>query len=205
MGPEVVQLFTCVAGQPISYNFFFCLHSLLTSKYRVLFAILNIIIPIFAALTNVFVLITIHFPPPDFRIVRENNKELIFDRYRKKYVTLTPEEWVRQNFLNYLVKNLSYPSALIGIEKEIFLGEMKKRFDIVIYNRNMQPWMLVECKEMNVPLTQQTLEQVVRYNMVIPATYLVMTNGTNTFCCTYRPEEKKWLFMKALPSYSGLG
>ncbi|WP_160713395.1 type I restriction enzyme HsdR N-terminal domain-containing protein [Chitinophaga solisilvae] len=146
-------------------------------------------------------MIIINFPAPDFKITRENNREFIFDRFRKKYVTLTPEEWVRQNFLNYLVKTLSYPQALIGIEREIYLGEMKKRFDIVIYNRSMEPWMLVECKEMNVPITQQTLEQVVRYNMVIPARYLVMTNGVNTFCCTYRQEQQQWVFMFEMPAY----
>jgi hypothetical protein len=146
-------------------------------------------------------LIVISFPPPDFKITREGNKELIFDRFRKKYVVLTPEEWVRQNFLNYLVKVLQYPPSLIGVEKEIFLGEMKKRFDIVIYNRTMQPWMLVECKEMNVPLTEQTMQQVIRYNMVIPATYLVITNGTNTFCGKYMGNERMWQFLREIPAF----
>lgn len=146
-------------------------------------------------------MITISFPPPDFRITRDGDKELIFDRYRKKYVVLTPEEWVRQNFLNYLVKIREYPASLIGIEKEIYLGEMKKRYDIVIYNRTMHPWMLIECKEMNVPLTEQTMQQVIRYNMVIPATYLVITNGTNTFCGRYIAEEKKWLFLREIPLF----
>ncbi|HVI48964.1 MAG TPA: type I restriction enzyme HsdR N-terminal domain-containing protein [Chitinophaga sp.] len=145
-------------------------------------------------------MIAINFPAPDFKIVNEAGKELIFDRFRKKYVVLTPEEWVRQNFLNYLVKTLLYPQSLIGIEKEILLGEMKKRFDIVIYNREMQPWMLVECKEMNVPLSQQTLEQVVRYNMVIPAAFLTITNGVNTFCCTYSSGQQ-WRFLEELPGY----
>lgn len=146
-------------------------------------------------------MIAISFPPPDFKITREGDKELIFDRYRKKYVVLTPEEWVRQNFLNYLVQVLQYPASLIGIEKEIFLGEMKKRYDIVIYNRAMQPWMLVECKEMNVPLTEQTMQQVIRYNMVIPATFLVITNGTHTFCGNYIATENKWRFLHALPAF----
>ncbi|MCW3467917.1 type I restriction enzyme HsdR N-terminal domain-containing protein [Chitinophaga nivalis] len=146
-------------------------------------------------------MILINFPAPDFKIVREGDKELIFDRYRKKYVTLTPEEWVRQNFLHYLVKTLAYPAALIGIEKEIFLGELKKRFDIVIYNRQMQPWMLVECKEMNVPLTEQTMQQVIRYNMVIPATYLVVTNGVHTFCGSYAAKEQQWRFLTQLPAF----
>ncbi|PSL47279.1 type I restriction and modification enzyme subunit R-like protein [Chitinophaga niastensis] len=147
-------------------------------------------------------MIVINFPAPDFKITSEGNKELIFDRFRKKYVTLTPEEWVRQNFLNYLVKTLQYPASLIGIEKEIFLGEMKKRFDIVIYNREMQPWMLVECKEMNVPLTEQTMQQVIRYNMVIPATYLVITNGVNTFCGNYLANERQWRFLNNMPPFA---
>lgn len=147
-------------------------------------------------------MIAISFPPPDFKITREGAKELIFDRYRKKYVVLTPEEWVRQNFLNYLVKVLQYPASLIGIEKEIFLGEMKKRYDIVIYNRAMQPWMLVECKEMNVPLSEHTMQQVIRYNMVIPATYLVITNGTYTFCGNYVSSEQKWRFLNSLPVFA---
>lgn len=146
-------------------------------------------------------MIAISFPPPDFKIMREGGKELIFDRFRKKYVALTPEEWVRQNFLNYLVKVLEYPASLIGIEKEIFLGEMKKRYDIVIYNRATQPWMLVECKEMNVPLTEHTMQQVIRYNMVIPATYLVITNGVNTFCGNYVATENKWRFLRELPTF----
>lgn len=146
-------------------------------------------------------MIAIHFPPPDFKITKEGGKEMIFDRFRKKYVVLTPEEWVRQNFLNYLVKVLQYPASLIAVEKEIFLGEMKKRYDIVIYNRATQPWMLVECKEMNVPLTEHTMQQVIRYNMVIPATYLVITNGVNTFCGKYVAGENKWRFLSGLPAF----
>lgn len=146
-------------------------------------------------------MIAINFPPPDFKITKEGSKEMIFDRFRKKYVVLTPEEWVRQNFLNYLVKVLQYPASLIAIEKEIFLGEMKKRYDIVIYNRATQPWMLVECKEMNVPLTEHTMQQVIRYNMVIPATYLVITNGVNTFCGKYVAGENKWRFLQELPAF----
>lgn len=146
-------------------------------------------------------MIAINFPPPDFKITKEGSKEMIFDRFRKKYVVLTPEEWVRQNFLNYLVKVLQYPASLIAVEKEIFLGEMKKRYDIVIYNRATQPWMLVECKEMNVPLTEHTMQQVIRYNMVIPATYLVITNGVNTFCGKYVASENKWRFLQELPAF----
>jgi len=147
------------------------------------------------------ILIKIDFPEPDFKVIKEGDKTLIFDRLRKRYVTLTPEEWVRQNFLQYLFKIKNYPPALTAVEREIYLGELKKRFDIVLYNRQMTPWMLIECKEMNVPLSQQTLEQVVRYNMVIPAKYLVITNGTNTFCCTYDHTARQWSFLQEMPAY----
>ncbi|ASZ11160.1 type I restriction enzyme HsdR N-terminal domain-containing protein [Chitinophaga pendula] len=146
-------------------------------------------------------MIPIVFPEPDFRIIREGRKDLIFDPYRKRFVTLTPEEWVRQNFLGYLVKTMAYPAALIGIEKEIRLGTLKKRYDIIVYNRAMQPWMIVECKEMNVPLTQLTLEQVNRYHMVLPSAYLVITNGQHTFCCSCVNAQQQWQFLQQLPAY----
>jgi hypothetical protein len=146
-------------------------------------------------------MIQIQFPEPDFKVIKEGDKTMIFDRFRKKYVVLTPEEWVRQNFMQYLVQVMGYPAALIAMEKEIFLGEMKKRFDIVVYSRDMKPWMLIECKEMNVQLGQQTLEQVLRYRMVIPADYLVITNGSNTFCCTWEKESAQWQFLASMPPY----
>ena len=146
-------------------------------------------------------MIAIEFPAPDFKIVTENGQDLIFDRYRKKYVVLTPEEWVRQNFMNYLIQTLSYPASLIGLEKEIMLGELRKRCDIVVYNRDMKPWMIVECKEMNVQLSERTLEQIVRYHMVLPTAFLVITNGVNTFCCEHIVAENRWNFIPALPAH----
>ena len=146
-------------------------------------------------------MIAIEFPTPDFKIVKEDDKTLIFDRFRKRYVILTPEEWVRQNFLNYLVKTLGYPASLMGVEKEIYLGELKKRCDIVVYNKAMQPWMIVECKEMEVQLTQAVLEQIVRYHMVLPAAFLVVTNGVNTFCCQHMVAEQEWQFIPQLPAH----
>ena len=146
-------------------------------------------------------MINIQFPPPDFRIQATDGQEMIFDPFRKKYVVLTPEEWVRQNFLNYLVKNLEYPGALMSIEKEMNLGELRKRCDIVIYSREAAPWMIVECKEMGIPLGMPVLEQIVRYNMALPVPYLVITNGSNTWCCKLNAEEGNWEFETALPAY----
>ncbi|MRG48238.1 restriction endonuclease subunit R [Chitinophaga sp. SYP-B3965] len=149
-------------------------------------------------------MINIQFPPPDFRIQATDGQEMIFDPFRKKYVVLTPEEWVRQNFLNYLVKSLEYPGALMSIEKEMHLGELRKRCDIVIYSREAAPWMIVECKEMGVPLGLPVLEQIVRYNMALPVPYLVITNGSNTWCCKLNAEEGNWVFETALPEYPGV-
>jgi hypothetical protein len=146
-------------------------------------------------------MIAIQFPPHDFKITASNGQELIFDPYRKKYVTLTPEEWVRQNFLNYLVKSRQYPGALMSIEKEMNLGELKKRCDIVVYTREAAPWMIVECKEMGVPLGQPVLEQIVRYHMALPVPYLVITNGTHTWCCKLNTEAGSWEFENDLPDY----
>lgn len=94
---------------------------------------------------------------------------------------LTPEEWVRQNFIQYLIQVKSYPSALIAIEKEIWLGEIKKRFDVLVYDRNHHPWMMIECKEMNVPLSDSVLQQVLRYNVSVPVQFILITNGQFTW------------------------
>ncbi|WP_407521933.1 type I restriction enzyme HsdR N-terminal domain-containing protein [Lacibacter sp. MH-610] len=127
-------------------------------------------------------MVKVDFPKPDFKIKEEAGKELIFDDIRKQWVRLSPEEWVRQNFIQYLVQTKNYPSALIGVEKEINLGELKKRFDILVYDKNHQPWMMIECKAMEVELTEEVLQQVLRYNISVPVAYLVITNGTYTYC-----------------------
>lgn len=118
----------------------------------------------------------IQYPPYNPRVKKEKGKEFIFDDLRKQWVTLTPEEWVRQNFINYLVKEKKYPPSLIAIEKEIQIGELKKRFDILIYKYD-KPWMVIECKEMEVALTEKVLQQVLNYNMHLQAAFLLITNG----------------------------
>lgn len=126
-------------------------------------------------------MITINYPAPDFNVKNKEGKECIFDSIRKKWLVLTPEEWVRQNFIQYLIKEKKYPMSLIAIEKEITLGELKKRFDILIYDKNHKPWMMVECKAMEIKLDQKVLEQVLRYNISVPVKYLLLTNGNSCF------------------------
>ena len=123
-------------------------------------------------------MIAITYPDPAFRIKKENRKDFIFDSLRKKWLLLTPEEWVRQNFVQYLIQVKHYPAALIALEKEIKLGELRKRFDILVYDNNHQPWMMIECKAAEIKMEEKVLEQVLRYNISVPVEYIIITNGS---------------------------
>jgi len=126
-------------------------------------------------------MISVKFPEPGFRLKKENDIEFIFDGIRKQWLALNDEEWVRQNFVQYLTQTLSYPAAFIALEKEIRLGELVKRFDILIYDPRHRPWMMIECKAPGVQLNESTLQQALRYNISVPVSYLVITNGHYTF------------------------
>ena len=129
-------------------------------------------------------MIKIAYPAYVPKVKKELDKEFIFDEVRKQWILLTPEEWVRQNFLQYLIQVKKYPASLIAVEKEIFLNDLKKRFDIVVYDKNTRPWMLIECKEMNVVLDKSVLNQVLRYNINLQVPYLVITNGSYSYAFT---------------------
>ncbi|MEO7293635.1 MAG: type I restriction enzyme HsdR N-terminal domain-containing protein [Ginsengibacter sp.] len=144
-------------------------------------------------------MIKIKFSKYQFKIKKENNLELIFDAFRKRWLVLTPEEWVRQNILQYVVAIKNYPAKLIAIEKEISLGELKKRCDIVVYDRNALPWMIIECKEMNAQINSKTLEQVLRYHITLPAKYLVITNGS--YCFGFEKREEQFYEINELPLF----
>jgi predicted type IV restriction endonuclease len=121
----------------------------------------------------------IEFPPYQPQIKKEQGKEFIFDSNRRQWVRLTPEEWVRQNFINYLMIEKKYPSSLIAIEKEIKVGELRKRFDILVY-KDAKPWLIVECKEMNTPINEKVVQQIITYNISLQVPYLIITNGKET-------------------------
>jgi hypothetical protein len=140
---------------------------------------------------------TISYPEPDFRTRKEEGVEYIFDGLRRKWLCLTPEEWVRQNFIQFLIREAAYPATLIAQEKAIRLGELKKRFDILVYNRSHQPWMIVECKSHTVRLTNDVLEQALRYNISVPVPYIVITNGA--YCFAAMKEKGKLIELEALP------
>jgi hypothetical protein len=144
-------------------------------------------------------MIAVHYPEPQFRIKKEGNATYIFDSIRKIWLLLTEEEWVRQNFVQYLVAVLNYPSTVIALEKEIMLNELKKRFDVLIYNQDHQPWMLVECKAPEVALSEHVLEQALRYNITVPVDYIVITNGENTV--GWKKEGKELKLLEEMPGW----
>jgi len=144
-------------------------------------------------------MINIRFPEPSFRLKKEGEKEYIFDVIRKRWLLLTPEEWVRQSFVQYLTEVMLYPSSLIAIEKEIWLGELKKRFDILVYNKDHQPWMIIECKAETVVLSKETLQQVLRYNITVPADFLLITNGQYTY--GWEKKERQLHILTELPGW----
>lgn len=127
---------------------------------------------------------------PDFNptIRKEDGKVWIFDIIRKKYIVLTPEEWVRQHFVHYLINHLKYPKTLFRIEGSLTYNKLQKRSDIVIHDRDGKPWMLVECKAPNIKLTQKAFNQVAVYNMTIGARFVAVTNGMVQYC--FEPSSK---------------
>lgn len=137
-------------------------------------------------------MINIAYPKPVFKIKKEQGKDIIFDECRKSWVLLTPEEWVRQNFLQYLMQVKQYPCSLIAVEREIMLGDTRKRFDIVVF-KNAVPWMIVECKEMEVALSEAVIKQILNYNITLQVEYLVITNGKSTFGLQVQQGEFEWL------------
>jgi len=145
-------------------------------------------------------MIRIDYPQHEFRTKTESDQDWIFDEWRKRWVRLSPEEWVRQNFLQYLVKVANYPASLIAVEKEIRLGEMKKRFDILVYNASHQPWMLIECKSMEVNLGEDVLSQALRYSLTVPANYILITNGH--YCAGWEKKENGLQDLQSIPPWN---
>ncbi|MFI5133728.1 MAG: type I restriction enzyme HsdR N-terminal domain-containing protein [Chitinophagales bacterium] len=126
-------------------------------------------------------MITVNYPEPAFRTEKREGKEFIFDPIRRQWVALADEEWVRQNFIQYMVQVHQYPAAMIAVEKEIMLGELKKRFDILVYDKMHRPWMLVECKASDIKLDDAVFQQLLRYHISVPASFLIITNGHYTY------------------------
>lgn len=143
-------------------------------------------------------MLPIQFPPPAFRMRMNGEVEEIFDTIRKRWLVLTPEEWVRQNFIAWLVQVALVPASLIGVEKELWVGGLRKRFDILVFKNDGQPWMLVECKAMEVALTEKTISQTLAYLSGLSCSYAVITNGSFTYGWDVR---NRFQALENFPSY----
>jgi hypothetical protein len=146
----------------------------------------------------------LNLPPYSFKITGETGSEMIFDPIRRKYVRLTPEEWVRQNFAQYLIREGHYPAGLMSIEAMFTMNKLKKRIDILIHDRMGQPVLLVECKAPDIPLNDKVFDQIVTYNMEFKVPYIVVTNGMNHFVCKIDHENKKYDFLLVIPLYEDI-
>lgn len=149
-------------------------------------------------------MVKLNLPDVNLKIKSKENKLFIFDPYRKKDIMLTPEEWVRQHFASYLTIEKKYPVSLTVLEKELILNNTKKRTDILIYNTQGTPEIVVECKAPTVKISQSTFDQIARYNLQLKATYLIVTNGLEHYFCQMDYENKQYLFLKDVPNYVDL-
>ena len=147
------------------------------------------------------------FPGYNFKIEsatlsRQSSK--IFDIVRKKYVLLTPEEWVRQHLLHFLVNERKFPQSLIGVEKKLIVNKLTKRTDVVLYSSSLKPLLIAECKAPGVNISQKAFDQAARYNMTLGVLYLLITNGLKTFVCRIDHSSHSYLFLKEIPHFDEL-
>ena len=144
----------------------------------------------------------LNLPTYNFKLKSKENKTLIFDNLRKKYMVLTPEEWVRQHFVSFLIHEKNFPNSLIAIEKQLTVNNIKKRSDILVFNSSGKPHIIVECKAPSIKITQDTFDQIARYNLKLKANFLIVTNGLEHFCCKMDFENEAYVFLKEIPSYN---
>ena len=143
----------------------------------------------------------LNFPFYSFRFKNSENKVSIFDEIRKKFIILTPEEWVRQHVVQFLLDEKKYPKSLINVEKVLKVNGLRKRYDVVVFNPDGSIFILIECKAPEIKIAQITFDQIARYNMTMKANYLMVTNGLNHYFCQMDFENEKYLFLKELPDY----
>lgn len=146
-------------------------------------------------------MIPLNLPPAPLKIEREGARLRVFDSMRGRFVTLTPEEWVRQHFVHFLVNVARYPAALIGNEVSLELNSTRRRADTVVYSRDGRPWMIVEYKAPSIPLTAEVFDQVLRYNLVFRAPFLTLSNGLTTITCAIDAATGTHRFLRELPPF----
>ncbi|WP_109097064.1 type I restriction enzyme HsdR N-terminal domain-containing protein [Aquimarina sp. AU58] len=143
----------------------------------------------------------LNFPGYQFRFKNSENKVSIFDRIRKKFIILTPEEWVRQHTIHFLIEEKKYPESLINVEKLIQLNGLNKRYDIIIFNSDGSIFLIVECKSARIKITQEVFDQIARYNLALDSEYLMITNGLEHYYCQMNYTDQQYTFLKDIPDY----
>lgn len=146
----------------------------------------------------------LNLPTAPVRLRHGKRGDEIFDPLRGKWLVLTPEEWVRQNFTAWIISSFGYPAGLMANEIALNLNGTSKRCDTVVYNRAAQPIMIIEYKAPHVPITQAVFEQIARYNIVLKVRYLIVSNGLHHYCCILDSESGKYKFLKEIPTYDSL-
>ena len=146
-------------------------------------------------------MLALNFTAYPLKIKNSENKQHIFDILRKKYVLLTPEEWVRQHVIHYLINEKNCPPSLTAVERQFTLHALKKRFDILVFNKEAQPWLIVECKSPTVKINQEVFDQLARYNLKFDAQFLMVTNGIDHYFCSLDHQKQGYHFLKTLPTY----
>ncbi|MFP9118726.1 type I restriction enzyme HsdR N-terminal domain-containing protein [Flavobacterium sp. RNTU_13] len=144
----------------------------------------------------------LNFPEYAFRFKNTENKVAIFDEIRKKFIILTPEEWVRQHVVHFLLKAKNFPKSHVNVEKVVKVNGMNKRYDIVVYRPNGTILLIVECKAPSVAISQATFDQIARYNMTLNSGYLMVTNGLNHYFCQMDNEAERYIFLRDIPPYT---
>ena len=147
---------------------------------------------------------SLNLPSYPTKIIERGEKQLIFDFLRRKYVALTPEEWVRQHFVHYLVETKGYPKNLLANEVELKVGDKKLRCDTLLYKGDLQPRMIIEYKAPTIPLQQKTFDQISVYNLLLKVDYLVISNGLQHYCCQMDYAQQRYVFLEQLPDYEKL-
>ena len=143
----------------------------------------------------------LNFQLYNFRFKNSENKVSIFDEIRKKFIVLTPEEWVRQHVVQFLLEEKKYPKSLINVEKVLKVNGLRKRYDVVVFNSDGSIFILIECKAPEVKIAQTTFDQIARYNMTMKSEFLMVTNGLNHYFCQMDFENEKYQFLPELPMY----
>ena len=146
----------------------------------------------------------LNFPKYNFRFKNNENKTFIFDIIRKKFVILTPEEWVRQHTLHFLITEKKYPVSYINVEKQLLLNDSVKRYDIVIFKNDGDVDIIIECKAPSISINQVTFDQIARYNLALNSNLLMVTNGLTHYFCKMDIKNKRYLFLRDLPKYNQL-